>query len=348
MAAVAEDEFKCLASGLDEFDILERLTDGLIELQGLSVGQMPQYNPWTSLCYLTWYQPHHINLALTMLTEKTKLIQKTFGNNDGIRWIDFGCGSFPMHIALDVATAVDPVLESYRSRIHRIGIDSSEHMLSIGEQLMRTIEALEPSLTLGSKTLIAGTDLRERLQAIEESGNLPTVLSVMHVFYKENIVQVKNELAGLIASLEPKLILVMGQSSSKPLLDCVFSDHLDTYLHPQSKLYGALQQPLRLSGELAPITALRRKWRKYIRNVLLRRDGTFSEGGSTGQRNATVVHQKGVSESNTSPGSTRKVADGADLRTEGYQMAMNYLKQGVNWSGHPSAAPVEVRVYYRV
>ena len=157
IADVARQEYSRLASGLQPFEIIERLTEALTELRGLSRGYMPSYNPWVTLCYLTWYQPHHINLAYTILGELPGPIRKTLidvQSSGRFRWIDFGCGSLPMHVALYAAASIGRILASPQSRILGTGIDSSNHMLRIGRQVIRTINELDPRLMRGSDNLL--------------------------------------------------------------------------------------------------------------------------------------------------------------------------------------------------
>ena len=301
---------------------------------------MPDYNPWTALCHLTWYQPHHINLAFTLLTEQAGTIQEKLDarqEQDGIRWNDFGCGSFPMHIALDVATVIDPVLGAYRSRIHGIGIDSSEPMLSVGKKLMRKIREFDSNRTLGSIPLITRTNSRDDSFSVRQPRNRLTVLSVMHAFYRENIAQVKKEIARLIVSSDPELIFVTAHPSSERLLDCAFKDHLDEY-DPEP----IQTQRLRFGGELKPITALRQEWREIIETARGRRRAATGECRATRRGNAGGSSYR-VHEWSASPNSIRNPANVVDLRAAEFDTAIRYLNSPVRWTGPPTVA----RVYFR-
>ncbi len=338
---VAQQEYSRLATGLQPSDIMERLTEALVELRGLSRGEMPNYSPWTGLCYLTWYQPHHINLAFTMLHELSDAIRRTLDgarNNAEFRWIDFGCGSLPMHIALSAASAVDPVLPSSGSSILGIGIDTSEHMLKLGNEVVRAIKKLDPRLTRACKNLYTGATLPVPSRSPWETTSVPTVLSVMHAFYRENISDVEAALTSLIRSSNPELIFVTAHTSAERLVDRAFSRQEDRYDYVSKRF--DYPQALRFSGELKAITAFRYGLADLIE---IERANVVTEGLSARQDHAGVYHS-GYSEWDVSSRGIRNSLDGSDLQfLNETDMAIKYLSRKVWWSG----AEVDVRIYFR-
>ena len=338
IADVARQEYRRLASGLQPFEIMERLTKALVELRGLSRGDMPSYSPWVTLCYLTWYQPHHVNLAYTILGELPDHIRKTLievQTSDRFRWIDFGCGSLPMHVALYAASSIGRILASPQSRILGSGIDSSNHMLRIGRQLVETINEIDPRLMRGSESLSTGAD---SMQASPASAGIPTILSVMHAFYRENISEVSNALASLITARDPKLIFVTAHSSSEALVECAFSRHKDRYEFVSKRFDYA--QSLRFNGELTSLTALREELAQLI---TIERANVVNEGLSA-RRDDADVFDSGAFEWDGGSHSIRKALDGSDLQfIDDTGMAVNYLSKSVLWSG----AEVEARIYFK-
>lgn len=338
---VAKHEYNRLASDLPPFDIMQRLTDALVELRGLGSGNMPSYNSWTALCHLTWYQPHHINLAFTILRELSASIRNALAGTqelNSFRWIDFGCGSLPMHIALSAALTVESDLRSARSRVSGIGIDSSDHMLRLGEALVRNIQKHDCRLTQGCKNLQTSSSIQTISSSLRGSATTPTILSVMHAFYRENISEIEAALASLISASDPELVFVTAHPSSEALVDCAFSRHNHRYDFVSKRF--DYTQPLWFSGQLIPITAFRQGLAQLIE---IQRADVVNEGMSARQDFADF-YQTNVSEWDVASRSFRNELDSTDLQfVKETDMAINYLRKEVCWSG----AEVEARVYFR-
>ena len=338
---VASEKFAKLAAASQPFEIVEKLTDGLIGLRDLRRGIMPNYNSWTAFCYLTWYQPHHINLAFTMLTELSGFIRsKIFdaGGVDCFRWIDFGCGSLPMHTALYVASAMGAVVPSPTTRILSNGIDSSGSMMRTGVDLVRAIGKIDSRLARGSENLRISANLPAEPGGTRASVQTPTILSVMHTFYRENISSVASELGSLIEKTNPELILVTVHPSSDGLVDQAFSQHGDQY-DMESKRYD-YSQPLRFTGKLTSVTALREKLADFIE---IQRVNVVNEGLSS-QSDYAGVYDAGLAEWDGNSHSIRRYLYGpASQFLYETDIAISYLKREVFWSG----AEVEARVYFR-
>lgn len=341
IADVASEKFKKLAAASRPFEIVEKLTGGLIGLRGLRRGIMPDYNPWTAFCYLTWYQPHHINLAFTMLAELSGFVRNKIveaGGVDSFRWIDFGCGSLPMHIALYSASAMGAVVPSPTTRILSNGVDSSGSMMRTGIDLLRAIGKIDSRLARGSENLRIGANFPAEPEDARASRQPPTILSVMHAFYRENISGVASELGSLIKTTKPELILVTGHPSSDGLVDQAFSQHEDQY-DVESKRYD-YSQPLRFTGKLTSVTTLREDLADFIE---IERVSAVNDALSA-QRDYAGVYDAGLVEWDGSSHSIRRSLYGPDLQfIYETDVAINYLQREVSWSG----AEVEARIYYR-
>ena len=108
IAQVATIEYDRLSGNGRIYDAIDRVGETVLSYDSLKNGIMPNYDSWHSLMYLTWYQPHHINLAYTLLAEMAGKLNCSSApelGNGKLRLIDLGCGNLSMHIALKLALA---------------------------------------------------------------------------------------------------------------------------------------------------------------------------------------------------------------------------------------------------
>lgn len=341
ITSVARREYERLKTGLRPFEVMERLTQAQMELNGLKRREMPDYEDWTSLCYLTWYQAHHINLAYTIVDDWSSYIRKTLDDSEsfgGFRWIDFGCGSLPMHMSLCALSALGRVSPYLNSPIFGIGIDKSRSMLRIGRAVVSAINRLDPRLTHGSENLATFASVEDYSRSGFPIGNVPSILSVMHAFYPENISDVSLAIQSLIETTHPELIIVTSHPDSETMAGDVFSPYLDRYDRGDRRYDHS--QLLRFNGQLEAITALREQWAEIVE---IERVDTVNEGLSAqrdyaGINDFGLIHWDGVSRA------IREKLVGPDVQfIDDTDTAIKYLNGEVTWSGSEVAA----QVYYR-
>lgn len=341
ITAVASQQYDRLSASLDSVEIVDEITAALRQLNGLRTGDMPTYDDWDALCYLTWYQPHRINLAYTMLFEISRSFRRTLervGGLEEFRWIDFGCGSLPMHTALFAALASGRLLRESNPRVYSQGIDSSAPMLNLGHSILQTIGEIDRRLTRGSGRLITTGCSSDALDYATSSRRIPTILSVMHVFYRENRSEVASELKSLITATDPELIIVTVHPASVGLLDCTFSAYGDRYGFVER--HYDYSRHLMFRGDLASVSELRESWAQLVEHE---RVNIVNEGVQARVSNARVGDIRfGGWDGNSS--SIRRFLSDEDLDyIDDTEMAVSYLKNKVTWSG----AEVLLRVYFR-
>ena len=328
---VASKEYQRLCGGSRRSEVAEQLTDALKQLRGLRRGVMPIYNNWVSLCYLTWYQPHHINLAYTLLGDLPPSVRRSLSRIGGLedfRWIDFGCGSLPMHISLYAALATGRFLPDSKPRMLSYGIDPSSDMLRLGKSVLAAIKGIDPRLAAGSENLRIYESPRHMAAS---HARKPTILSVMHTFYRENQRQVEHELRSLVGAADPELILVTSHPSSAELVDDTFLNFRNSY-HDVRKRFD-YTEPLRFNGELGAITYLRQDWRRLIQDE---RVDAVNEGLSA-QRDYAGVNDVGLGDWDGESDSIRRFLHGSDLQyIDDTNLAIRFLNNPVKWSGRGS------------
>lgn len=334
---VASQEYDRLSASLDPVEIVDEVTAALKQLDGLRRGDMPAYDDWDALCYLTWFQPHRINLAYTMLCQMSRSVRKTLkrvGGLDRFRWIDFGCGSLPLHTAL----ASRRFLSGSNPRIFSYGVDPSASMVSVGHSLLRAIGKIDPRLTRGSEELITTGYSSGTLDLTTLSNCMPTIVSVMHVFYRENRTEVASELKSLIAATDPELIIVTVHPASVGLVDRTFSSYRSSYEFVER--HYDYSQRLRLKGHLVSVTNFRRTVAQLVEDE---RVNIVNEGLQARKSDAGGVGVGfGGWDGNSS--SIRRFMSDEDLDyIDDSDMAVSYLTNDVTWRG----AEVLLRVYFR-
>ena len=338
---VAEREFERLSTGSKTFEVVDKITDALKQLDGLRRGTMPTYDEWTSLCYLTWYQPHHINLAYTLLAQMSRSFRRTLEHVGGLntfRWIDFGCGSLPMHTALYAALATKEFLQGSNPCVLAIGIDSSAAMVKLGNSVLRAIENIDSRLTHGLGNLTTSVSPSGTFQLGSPSNSVPTILSVMHAFYRENCSEVASALKSLIEATDPELIIVTVHPSSVGLIERSFSPFRNSYDFVNKRFDNS--QPLRFNGELEPVTVFRQDLGQFIRDE---RANVVNEGLSA-QRDYAGVYDVGLGDWDGATASIRRHLYGSDLQyIDDTDLAIRFLNNPVAWTG----AEAEARVYFR-
>lgn len=257
---VAAWEFNRLRKGMSDVAVARAVEGALRSLKGLASGKMPAYNHWTTLFYLTWHHPNHVNLAYSMIMATLKNTGKELPSD--LYLLDFGCGTLAMQFGLALAIAdlrdTQPV-KSVRVRC----IDDSEPMVRLGKKTWDRFGELA-----GENVELAV--LSDAMNSITRADDPPVCgeerwLSAMHVVYKENKVDVKRDLALHEKRIRPHVGFITSHDdyNSGPLARSVspFENKRGYSLH-RNLMLGV--KPL-FRGGLFPIT----QWRRSIeRNFL--------------------------------------------------------------------------------
>ena len=266
IAKAAKDEFNRLRKKLSRFEIAQQVEAALNSLNGLSRGDMPEYNAWDALFYVTWYQPSQINLAYSIITE---MQDQGVALDDKLHIVDFGCGALAMQFA--VALAIADALRQGQS-VSKIGIDlidGSEHMIRLGKKIWRQFK-----IEVDKESSLSR--LAEACEIIKHRRNTPDSvkrqewanncwISAIHAVYRQNKGVVKQELSTLVNTLSPNVCCTTthNHKEGRNLLSELWT--------PNSKLYNSDWEQTwktkpHFSGNLSRIT----KWRATLCERVLR------------------------------------------------------------------------------
>ncbi len=162
-----------------------------------------------------------------------------------------------MHIALLATLAKRATRQKHTVPTYMLGIDPSDEMTRVGRELIKAINAIDRKLMHGSGCLQVFRNLEDADTVLQASKNVPTVLSVMHAIYKENIADIKPQIMKLIAKTNPEIIIVTHHSRSVTRIDEVFSQYISQY-RVAEYLYRPTEEYFQFNGELRPVTTFRR------------------------------------------------------------------------------------------
>lgn len=241
---VARGEFNRLRKKLSRFDTAQEVEDALKSLDRLRRGDMPEYDAWDALFYVTWYQPSQINLAYSIMTE---MQDKDVTLDDKLHIVDFGCGALAMQFA--VALAIADALEQGQSvsKIRIELIDDSEHMVRLGKKIWRQFQIevnKESSLSHLAEACKIIKHRRNTSASVKRQEWANTCwVSAIHAVYEENKVAVKQELDILVNNLNPDVCFTTtnkmgghGQSLLSALWDADNSRYYDWAWNEQPSL----------------------------------------------------------------------------------------------------------------
>ena len=211
---VAQREFDDLSRGLEPWQIAERISNALVELEKLSSGRgIPEYDdPWIALFYVTWYQPRQINIAYSML--KNYLDLNHMNDSGKLFIIDFGCGALAMQFG--TALAFSDAAEHGKtipSEMSILSLDSSEEMINIGctiwEEFLDNIQTDKHLDYLVQLKYLAYTlpEDRNQLKSVAElldKRGWNFWIGSIHTVYYENLNEVRDWLRFLADSFKPE------------------------------------------------------------------------------------------------------------------------------------------------
>ncbi len=258
IAYVAKKEFAQLSRGLSNREIAEQILWALQALDGLQKNEMPDYDAWDALLYLTWYQPSQINLAYTLARSITPNRNPLVAGLGRLQVVDFGCGALAMQFGLALAGAETLRRHGRCPKFAIVPMDESDHMQQIGEQTWRRLiqEIADTDKYPQHRHLLqvcTTMTKRGRHRCSEET----CWLTVLHVAYEENVEEVKIRLDKGVCEWKPDVLLVMA----RPLA------HKWAYSHDEPKAYEKREklltfENLAIEGMLEATTEFRRSLHK--------------------------------------------------------------------------------------
>lgn len=259
IAVVAKEEFKRLSRNLSDQKIAIKVDRALKELEKLQWGEIPKYkDEWVALCYLTWYQPSHINLAYSIIKSSGVPLE------DRLHIVDFGCGALAMQfaVALSVADALDDGQSFDRVRVD--SIDTSKPMIRIGKKLWKQFK-VELAKTPNCRSLqLACKIVKPRVnKTIRRRGDHCWV-SAIHAVYRKNLAKVQKALNNFVNDLIPSMWFTTTHSSNKSLLWAIWPKS-DRIYKQQYKSNSNLI--LRFNGSCEATSRWRRNLRDHISAV---------------------------------------------------------------------------------
>lgn len=207
IADVAAKEFDRLSRRLSDQEIAERILRALQALDGLQNNDMPTYNAWDALFYLTWYQPRQINLAYTVVYRIPK-DQNPLGGRGDLQVVDFACGALAMQFGLALAAA--DALEEHGScpQIAIVSTDKSTEMRRIGRE---TWARFRDEVSDGTKypELAALSHVCDLMELVDQNSLTATRwLTALHVAYRKNRYSVARSINNRVAMQKPDIVLV--------------------------------------------------------------------------------------------------------------------------------------------
>ncbi|MCY4652503.1 MAG: class I SAM-dependent methyltransferase [Dehalococcoidia bacterium] len=138
IARTVSVEFGRLRDGLEAETIAGHIHNSMVELRKLRKLRMPDYQyEWLAPFYTSWYQPGQVHLAYSLIREVMgrqgeRLTQNSAGN---LCVVDFGCGASATRFGLTLAVARAIRDGQKVGRIKIYGIDISQPMVDMGENL---------------------------------------------------------------------------------------------------------------------------------------------------------------------------------------------------------------------
>ena len=169
---------------------------------------MPNYDAWDPLFYSLWYQPEHINLAYTLVGKIPKDENPILSGRGSLEVFDFGCGALAMQFGLALAAADALQKGQTPLPVSITSEDTSEPMKQIGwrmwERFVDEISVEEEYPELDALRQVC----REMRFDNQRGSSTIRWLAVLHVAYRENVSEVKNEIDSRVENQKPDLVLV--------------------------------------------------------------------------------------------------------------------------------------------
>lgn len=242
----------------------------LRSLDRLKQGDMPDYNDWDALFYLTWYQPRQINLVYSML--KGLKIDGTDRNILGadrykIRVIDFGCGCLATNIAVAVAAADMAAQDCHVPVIEIDNIDKSPAMILVGERIWELIQhkmrfpAKHPTRKHPICSVFDRVTYKTHssLSSLgEPSPDTHCYVTAIHCAYEQSHLLLRRNLQDLVSRFNPTGLFLTTHLSKSDVLEKVTPRRQMVGQHYDILYNGPIVSSF--SGEASKIT----KWRRAL------------------------------------------------------------------------------------
>ena len=207
IATVAEEQFTQLSRGLSNREVAEKVCKALCSFRAFQKGNLPDYDDWDALLYSVWYQPSQINLAYSLARRLFDKIMTGLISYDSHEVFDFGCGALAMQFGMALAAA--DVVEEH-GVVPRIGIipfDSSLSMINMGRKLwLRFMSEVDDFKK--HKELYRLRQVNKRITYGVLNAPARRWLSALHVAYRDNHVEVKENLKARVKDFMPDFVLV--------------------------------------------------------------------------------------------------------------------------------------------
>lgn len=254
--------------------------NSLRSLDRLKQGDMPDYNDWDALFYLTWYQPRQVNLVYSMLNGlKIDGTDRNILGSDRckIRVLDFGCGCLATNIAVAIAAA-DLAAQNYHVPIIEIdNIDISPAMILVGERIW---ELFQNKMRVPHKHPIRSIFDRvtykthSSLSSLgEPSPDTHCYVTAIHCAYEQSHSLVRRNLQDLVRRFNPTGLFLTTHLSKSDILEKVTPRRQMDKQHYELLYNGPIVSWF--SGEANKIT----KWRRTLLENHLRPSESNSPDG---------------------------------------------------------------------
>ena len=346
-AKVAAIEYERLSVNGKMHNAIDRIGETVLSFDSLKNGIMSNYDSWHSLMYMTWYQPHHINLAYTLLATLSEKLNGSSASNLGyrkLRLIDLGCGNLSMHIAVKLALATGILRVGPNVEVESIGIDPSTEMTKLGSRLSDELDRLRPALAQPDVSFSVFKDAEEYQAASIGNDNeaVNTIVGAMHVFYPSNVNDIKRQLATLRDLTNPSAVIVTAHPNTFTTVNRVITPTPKKFTTSHHG-FGAASD-LSFAGELPLTTAFRSG---LAHGVEQRRTENFEEWldeSAHEMRSAVGYSDVNPEEWNRDVHSLiEHLGEEDKTYISETDKAISYLRNPVRWSG----ADVTARIYER-
>ena len=231
IATVAEKEFNRLcALTNNDAQVAEDIVKAVKSIkQDLEVGNLPNYNEWQALFYLTWYQPRQINIVLKILQTFFERFRYACEKTPApFHVIDLGCGAFAVRFAIALFAL------QHRIDISDVavkGIDPSNAMTNIGDNLWKTFRSivkqnpnpLDLSHTcehLTSNFQLFDSHTSYSCTVGTHAAKNPSIgnwMMAIHAVYHANKANIKDALKTIHRQCDPSMILLTCKNSPSRL-----------------------------------------------------------------------------------------------------------------------------------
>ena len=262
IANVAGEEYQRLANGKKPSECASAIKGALCSLDKLQKGEMPDYDDeWTTLFYLTWYQPRQVKLGYGILHSllSNQPLEKP------LRVIDYGCGALAAQFALAIYSAIHAPDDSSSPNMSIHGVDPSDTMRKIGDKLWMELwgiteqcSDLKPLYHACDAISSTSCSVGCHHELADTKPSARSWLLAMHVVYEETKDEVRDSLMEICSEHKPERRIMTCQKQFLGLAEYIGGRHSERLCVK------------RRSGSLSKVTS----WRHCLQKCL---DGYLSD-----------------------------------------------------------------------